>query len=300
MTLLADVRPVQTDIIGFTVVRRDRATARILLEFFAGSGAFALAAAAMILFMMNTIADRVETLIVQQNVASLKLTNNLQYFDLHMPSDKSMPPGLFGDLVEFSRNTAIMMYEARRLLALEATFGRVKFDVDPRLPAGEWSDALLAHLTAKDGSGTLFNHTGVAPNSNSESIGPATIYQIRLYQSLRDYWQESCTSYKDMRDGLSTYLLPLLYALLGAALCDLRSRFGRVDGDGRQLASLGGARYATAIIAGAVVGVFTSFFPPSLSLPPLLVAFLLGYSVEIFTSQLDALIDHLRADSNKN
>ena len=272
---------------------------RALLECCAGAGAFALAVAAMVLFMMNTIADRVETLIEQQNVAALKLTNNLQYFELHMPKDdNSMPPGLFSDLVEFSRNTTIMMYEMRRLLALEATFGfgLVRHDIDPRLPPRVWADALLAHLAAKDGSGIPFNHTGVDPSTNGGSIRPAIIYQIRLYQSLRDYWQESCTSYKDMRDGISTYLLPLLYALLGAALCDLRCRFG----EGRQTPLVGGARYATAIIAGTVVGVFTSFFPTSLSLPPLLVAFLLGYSVEIFTSQLDALIDHLRAGSRKS
>ena len=107
-------------------------------------------------------------------------------------------------------------------------------------------------------------------------------YQIRLYQSLRDFWQENCTSYKDARSGISTYLLPLLYALLGAALCDLRCRFGTSDGNTRQLTSLGGARYATAIIAGAIVGVFTSLFPTSLSLPPLLIAFLLGYSVDLY------------------
>jgi hypothetical protein len=45
-----------------------------------------------------------------------------------------------------------------------------------------------------------------------------------------------------------------------------------------------GFRYPTAIIAGAVIGIFTSLIPTSLSLPPLLVAFLLGYSVDIFTA----------------
>jgi hypothetical protein len=45
-----------------------------------------------------------------------------------------------------------------------------------------------------------------------------------------------------------------------------------------------GFRHPTAIIAGAVIGIFTSLIPTSLSLPPLLVAFLLGYSVDIFTA----------------
>jgi hypothetical protein len=35
-----------------------------------------------------------------------------------------------------------------------------------------------------------------------------------------------------------------------------------------------------------VIGIFTSLIPTNLSLPPLLVAFLLGYSVDIFTTRL--------------
>ena len=85
----------------------------------------------------------------------------------------------------------------------------------------------------------------------------------------------------------------MLYALLGAALCDLRCRFGGPDRVGRPPASSGGARYATAILCGALVGVFTSLLPMSPSLPPLVVAFLLGYSVEIFASRLDWQLEKL-------
>jgi hypothetical protein len=271
--------------------------APVWLECFAFVGAFVLALGAMVLFMTNTIADRVGTLIEQQNAAALKLSDNLHYFELHAPNEESMPPGLFSDLVEFSRNTAIIMYEVRRLLAVEvvSTFGAVKTGIDTRLPDGGWSQALMQEMKTKDGSATVFDHTGVDPSTDGKTIVAAGNYQIRLYQSLRDFWQENCTSYKDARVGISTYLLPLLYALLGAALCDLRCRFGTVNREVCQPTSLGSARYATAMIAGAVIGVFTSLFPTSLSLPPLLVAFLLGYSVEIFTSRLDALIDNLRA-----
>jgi hypothetical protein len=43
------------------------------LEWGAGAFAFVLVLAAMLLFMMNTIADRVDTLIKEQNTAALKL-----------------------------------------------------------------------------------------------------------------------------------------------------------------------------------------------------------------------------------
>ena len=82
-----------------------------------------------------------------------------------------------------------------------------------------------------------------------------------------------------------------LYALLGAFLCDLRCRMTHKSTRGTPLSS---ARYTTAIIAGAVIGTCTSLIPTSLSLSPLLVAFLIGYSVDIFTARLDSLIDKLR------
>jgi hypothetical protein len=298
-------------------------------------GAFALALAAMLLFMMNTIADRVDGLIDEQNAAALKLASNLQYFDaFHAQNDPPLPPGLFTDLVGFSRNTAIILEEVHRLLGLESvsTFGMegekpgeqwleklpqalklqdgatATFDqpgVDPggspQTPVGsskpgeQWPDRLLLNLKPKDGSTTIFDHTGVNPGATSATIVKEGDYQIELYQSLCDFWQEKCTSYKDVGGAISTYLFPLLYALLGAGLCDLRCRTRRAPGEPRRPASLGSARYTAAIIAGAVIGVFTSLIPTSLSLPPLLIAFLLGYSVDIFTTRLDALVDKLRA-----
>jgi hypothetical protein len=149
----------------------------------------------------------------------------------------------------------------------------------------------LQNLSPKDGTTTKLHHTGIDPRTTGKTIVEAGAYQIELYQSLRDFSQERCTSYKDFGGAIFTYLFPLLYALLGAGLCDLRCR---ASGEARRSASLGSARYTTAIIAGAVIGIFTSPIPTSLSLPPLLVACLLGYSVDIFTAQLDHLIDKLR------
>jgi hypothetical protein len=219
-----------------------------------------------------------------------------------------IPPGLFSDIVEFSRNTAIIMLEVHRLdetlnplhwhplqwLQSLTPFGSVK-EGNP-----SWSELMLtkltpkdkpAKLTSKDGQTQYFTHIGVDPRTTSNNIVEAGNYQIELYQSLRDYSQERCTAYKDNGGAISTYLLPLLFALLGAALCDLRCRVTRMPGDetGRNV-PLGSTHYATAIIAGTLIGIFTTLIPTSLSLPPLLVAFLFGYSIDTFTGWLDALL----------
>ena len=55
-----------------------------------------------------------------------------------------------------------------------------------------------------------------------------------------------------------------------------------------------GARYFIASIAGLVVGLFGSLLPPSLVLPPLAIAFLVGYAVDAFFARLDQLIEKLK------
>jgi len=275
-------------------VQRAVRRTHLWVEWAAGAGAFALALAAMLLFMMNTIADRVDTLMEQQNKAALKLSDDLQYFGgLHLQDNAPILPGLFSDLVGFSRNTAMIMLEVRRLIALES-ISTLRMQREPS--SKQSSENLLQKLTPKDGAKTTFDHVGVDPRTTSQTIVEAGNYQIELYQSLRDFSQEKCMSYKDVGGAILTYLFPLLYALLGAGLCDLRCRLTRVS----QSSSLGSARYTAAIIAGSVIGIFTSLIPTSWSLPPLLVAFLFGYSIETFTSRLDALIDKLRAPGGES
>jgi hypothetical protein len=363
-------------------LRRGRAGSYLRLEWAAGVGAFALALLTMWLFLMNTVANRVDTLIEQQNTVALKLSDDLHYFDeqrnttlrffdilryldqqqttvlrlsdilrlfdihhdqqqttvlrlsdilrffdIHHtanaePDDHDtwdsgpIPPGLFSDIVEFSRNTAIIMLEVHRLDEtlnplqwhplqglrqwLQSLFGSVK---EGDQPSKSWSDIMLTKLTPKDklvklpsedGQTQYFTHIGVDPRTTSNNIVEAGNYQIELYQSLRDYSQERCTAYKDNGGAISTYLLPLLFALLGAALCDLRCRQTRMPGDERgRNVPFGSTHYTTAIIAGTLIGIFTSLIPTSLSLPPLLVAFLFGYSVDTFTGWLDTLIHNL-------
>src|SRR5215472_11727547 len=90
------------------------------LEWGVGIFAFALALSTMLLFVMNTVADRVDTLVEQQNTAALKLAGNLRYFEAHArTADQSIPPGLLSDLVEFSRKTRIIRDEVHRLRSLE-------------------------------------------------------------------------------------------------------------------------------------------------------------------------------------
>ena len=164
------------------------------------------------------------------------------------------------------------MYEVHRLSPFE-TFGSeggllsegLLKTLKPTDGTKTLSEGLLKTLKPTDGTKTPFNHIGVDPRTKSQNIFETGAYQIELYQSLRDWSQERCTSYKDIGGATSTYVFPLLYALLGAFLCELRCRL--MPREARRPASP--ARYTTAIIAGAVLGIVTSQIPTSLSLPPL-------------------------------
>jgi hypothetical protein len=267
------------------------------LEWGVGIFAFLLALSTMLLFMMNTIADRVDTLIQEQNTAVLKLSDNLRYFQAHLPPDEltlsdnlryflrryfqvhlppppaelSIPPGLLSDLVEFSRKTRITKDEVHRLRNLERflTFGLWRETQDP---------SQLTHVKA---------------DIEAREIWGAGVNQIQEYQTQRDDSQEACTSYKDFGGAVYTYLFPLFYALLGAGLWHLRCYLSR---ETLRSALFPGAHYTIAMIAGAVIGVINL---NSLSLPPLLLAFLFGYSADIFAFRLDGLLDKLRMPSGR-
>jgi hypothetical protein len=49
-----------------------------------------------------------------------------------------------------------------------------------------------------------------------------------------------------------------------------------------------------AFILGATISVFSSLIPKDMLLSPLAIAFLAGYSIDAFTSRLDALVEKMK------
>ena len=166
-----------------------------------------------------------------------------------------------------------MMYEVRRLLALEVlnTAGKIKPRIDPRLPDGQWSEELLSTLTA-------------VISSNRATIKSGFISR----------WQDNCTSYKDARSAISAVSFAVLYALLGAALCDLRCRFGGPD-NGCLPALVGRAARVRdrdpLRRASRSIYVASADEPTTATAP--VVAFLRLFLAEIFASRLDWQLEKL-------
>jgi hypothetical protein len=99
--------------------------------------------------------------------------------------------------------------------------------------------------------------------------------------------------------ALGAYILPPLYAMLGACAFGFRNLLGPTNLPLSSIAAMGPlVRLPLAALAGFIVGLFTDA-TKGLSISPLAIAFLVGYASEILFSILDALIETTKAASRR-
>jgi hypothetical protein len=240
------------------------------------------------LFMSTATLTETQDLIEQQNAAALKLRADLQVLRNGAPTvNGTSPQGtsviadrVFEETVEFSRKSASLLQSASRLNG-SFTPWWIKLSVDD--------------VTFNASNKNDMYHLNVPPELTTVAeIENEAVYQVRAYQNIRDYALGLCKIDSLIYTSLSTYLLPTIYALLGAFLYGFRL-YSRLIRRNEFLPSAAhSARYFIAAIAGLVVGLFGSLLPKSMALPPLAVAFLVGYAVEAFFSRLDDLIRKMK------
>lgn len=254
-----------------------------LLEWVVGFYAVALMLASISVFMIGNASQSVSELITQQNDAALKLWVNLDYYEHHRATqnsaDTSLPPGLFSSIVEFSRNNATIIKTLHRLSPWRMFAAGVPFS------------EVAKYLKPTDGQPVTFDHVGVDPHTDTVSVVNQGMYQIELYQAIRDYAQDEAGLYKGCLLAISAYVMPVLYALLGAFLWAFRLSCQQAPPAAQRDAPLDrSSRFLMAAIAGIAISSFGTLLPKDLALSPLAVAFLLGYSIDIFMSRLDGYI----------
>ena len=112
--------------------------------------------------------------------------------------------------------------------------------------------------------------------------------KVKTWQDIRYFAVNVQKSYGAIFGGLVAHALPILYALLGAYAYRLRQFSETVRNRTFHPSFADSARLITAIIAGAVAGLFNP--ARDLAVSPLAMAFLVGYGVEIFFKFLDYLL----------
>jgi hypothetical protein len=262
------------------------------LEWFVGVYAVFLVIASILLFLMNAASDQVNNLIIEQNAAALKLWTNVDYYQHHHPdgqnADTSLPPGLFEDLVEFSRRNATIIKTVHRLSLANVLS-----------PGSSW-EQVRRYILPTDGrqpppgQDYYFDHLGVDPRTTADNVFDEAMYQIELYQAIRDYAQDKSNFYKGFIGAISAYLLPVAYALLGAFLYAFRSSCANVRQRRADPSLDRTSRFLMAGIAGVAISALSSLIPQELLLSPLAAAFIIGYSIDVLVTRLDGYIRKLQ------
>jgi hypothetical protein len=115
--------------------------------------------------------------------------------------------------------------------------------------------------------------------------------KINTYQRVRYFAQSVLDTTSVFYGAATTCILPVLYALLGACAYLLRSFEQQIRMRTFAPSNAHAARFVIAGIGGAVVGLFNNFsVSQGASIPPLAIAFLVGYAVDVFFSFLEGLL----------
>jgi hypothetical protein len=122
-------------------------------------------------------------------------------------------------------------------------------------------------------------------------IAEEAISKVQLYQGVRYFAQSVQEAVSTSFGAATTCILPMLYALLGACAFLLRSFESQIRARTFTGVERATARFLIAVIGGLVVGLFGDFGSEAgHALPPLAIAFLVGYAVDVFFYFLDGLL----------
>ena len=129
------------------------------------------------------------------------------------------------------------------------------------------------------------------PAELTKHLEAAADDRIAVYQDVRYFAQSLQDDISTFYGAIATCLLPVLYALLGTCAYLLRSFEQEMTAKTYVPSKANSARFLIAGIGGGVVGLFNSFtVTQGASIPPLALAFLVGYAVDVFFSFLEGLL----------
>ena len=112
-----------------------------------------------------------------------------------------------------------------------------------------------------------------------------------VYQEVRYFAQSLLDDTSSYYGAITIVFLPVLYALLGTCAYLLRNFEQQMSARTFIPSQANSARFFIAGIGGGVVGLFNNFaITQGASIPPLAIAFLVGYGVDVFFSFLEGLL----------
>jgi hypothetical protein len=123
------------------------------------------------------------------------------------------------------------------------------------------------------------------------NLAQASDDRTAVYQEVRYFAQSLLDDTSFFYGAITICILPALYALLGTCAYLLRNFEQQMNARTFIPSKANSARFLIAGIGGAVVGLFNNFaITQGASVPPLAIAFLVGYGVDVFFAFLEGLI----------
>jgi hypothetical protein len=238
-------------------------------------------------FITSGLSDSIRKDIVTANDLAVKISSQLhptpQQTSAAAPAPDApnqaapLPPGLsvidvVTELQQFASTIRAIDSLTRRL-----NFFVVKAETDP------YAD--IRGIPAR------VHDTFQLPSELPTRLDLATDKTIRLFQDIRYFAQAVLDDVSLFYGAITMCLLPVLYATLGTCAYLLRSFEDQMLTKTYIPSVANSARFLIAGIGGAVVGLFNNFtITQGASIPPLALAFLVGYAVDVFFSFLEGLL----------
>jgi hypothetical protein len=257
----------------------------------------------VITFVTTALSDAIRKDIATANALAVKLGAELGPPNPKLPeiNGRKIPPGVpvteaIADLQLFAATTRAIYSTARQL----EDFGLTSSDPFARLKNSDKKPAELSTLSGSETTEELvkkFRNDRSAVRKILElpqglpDLPLAADDMIAVYQSVRHFSLTIVDRVSVWYGAMGACVLPVLYALWGACAYMLRLFEAQIRNRTFTATEATTARFVIAAIGGAVIGLFNNFnVAQAPTLPPLAVAFLVGYAVDVFFAFLEALI----------
>jgi hypothetical protein len=130
------------------------------------------------------------------------------------------------------------------------------------------------------------------------NLAQAAEERTAVYQEMRYFAQSLLDDTSFFYGAITICILPALYALLGTCAYLLRNFEQQMSARTFIPSKANSARFLIAGIGGAVVGLFNNFaITQGASVPPLAIAFLVGYGVDVFFAFLEGMLQTFTRNS---
>jgi hypothetical protein len=302
--LAAAVKPVTAETLASDWGREARSATRLYFKWTLALATIIIPVS-IIMFFNTSISNEVGKLIGENDAAVLRLHDQLVNYEATL--DRGANATTAAPLQQDSRAAGVAVSDPTnpQRLEIEALLQQVarvnrqllaRSEVLNSLVFGTAADPYDAKWRQSADERRAVLEIDLSQSRTDQGLISQGFEKIAVFQEIRAFASNAQQQSLIIYGAVTTCALPIFYALLGACAFALRSLAAQTREKTYQPSSYGNfARVIIALIAGTVIGLFNNF-TQSVSVSPLAIAFIVGYSVEVFFSFLDGFVQTFRRD----